>query len=212
MARPRNDQEGPSAKQRMEDAFWEALREKPFSKISVADIARLADVNRNAFYYHFDNMADLARAAIADRIPISLFRSLMPSLKKGEAPPRSLLTDPVNEANYAKLWLLAGPHGTFELASIAKSSLIRVWLDQFGLQEGDLNEGDLVSITFVVGGMLNVLGSSDWQTGGAHPLEDIWASPIIAGALSSVPGIFERAAQRAKRDGLAVVPGASSSS
>ncbi|WP_302398649.1 TetR/AcrR family transcriptional regulator [Eggerthella sinensis] len=196
MARPRKDCEGPSAKRRMEDAFWEALREKPFSKISVADIAQLAQVNRNAFYYHFDNMADLARAAIAGRIPISLFRSVLPSLKQGEAPPLSLLTDPVNEANYAKLWLLAGPHGTYELANIAKSTLIGAWLDEFGLEGDDLNESDLVSLTFVVGGMLNVIGSSDGQEGRAHPLERIWSSPIIAAALSSIPDIFEQAASR----------------
>ncbi|WP_270298817.1 TetR/AcrR family transcriptional regulator [Eggerthella sinensis] len=196
MARPRNDCEGPSAKRRMEDAFWEALGEKPFSKISVADIARLAQVNRNAFYYHFDNMADLARAAITDRIPIALFRSLLPCLKRGDQPLPSVLHDPATEENYAKLWLIAGPHGTFELVDIAKKSLIGVWLDEFGLCEDDLSASDLVGIAFIVGGMFNVIGSSDWRERGAHPLDDIWSSPIIAAALGSVPDIFEQAASR----------------
>lgn len=196
MARPRKDCEGPSAKRRMEDAFWKALREKPFSKISVADIAQLAQVNRNAFYYHFDNMADLARAAIAGRIPISLFRSLLPCLKRGDQPLPSVLHDPATEENYAKLWLLAGPHGTYELANIAKSTLIGAWLDEFGLEGDDLNESDLVSLTFIVGGMFNVIGASDWRERGAHPLDDIWSSPIIAAALSSIPDIFEQAASR----------------
>ena len=55
MARPRNDQEGPGARERMQEAFWELLREKSFAKITVGDVARTAQVNRNAFYYHFDN-------------------------------------------------------------------------------------------------------------------------------------------------------------
>ena len=33
MARPRKDQEGPTAVERMEEAFWEILAEKPYAQI-----------------------------------------------------------------------------------------------------------------------------------------------------------------------------------
>ena len=35
MARPRKDQEGPTAVERMEEAFWEILAEKPYAQITV---------------------------------------------------------------------------------------------------------------------------------------------------------------------------------
>ena len=70
MARPRNDQEGPGARERMQEAFWELLREKSFAKITVGDVARTAQVNRNAFYYHFDNTLDLAQKTIRETLPL----------------------------------------------------------------------------------------------------------------------------------------------
>ena len=55
MPRPRKDQEGPSAVERMEEAFWNALAEKPYAKMTVGDIAQRAQVNKNAFYYHYSS-------------------------------------------------------------------------------------------------------------------------------------------------------------
>ena len=60
MARPRKDQEGPTAVERMEEAFWEILAEKPYAQITVGEIAKRAQVNKNAFDYHFDGVGALA--------------------------------------------------------------------------------------------------------------------------------------------------------
>ena len=62
MARPRKDQEGPTAVERMEEAFWEILAEKPYAQITVSEIAKRAQVNKNAFYYHFDGLGRARRA------------------------------------------------------------------------------------------------------------------------------------------------------
>ncbi|MCD8199877.1 MAG: TetR family transcriptional regulator, partial [Coriobacteriaceae bacterium] len=66
MARPRKEQDGPSALERMEEAFWEELEEKPYAKITVTDIVKKAQVNRNAFYYHHDDLDDLAHKAVSN--------------------------------------------------------------------------------------------------------------------------------------------------
>ena len=42
MARPRKDQVGPTAVERMEEAFWEILAEKPYAQITVGEIAKRA--------------------------------------------------------------------------------------------------------------------------------------------------------------------------
>ena len=47
MARPRKDQEGPTAVERMEEAFWEILAEKPYAQITVSEIAKRAQVNKD---------------------------------------------------------------------------------------------------------------------------------------------------------------------
>lgn len=60
MPRPRRDSEILPAKDRLENAFWELLSEREYNKITVTDIVRTADVNRNSFYYHFSGLPELA--------------------------------------------------------------------------------------------------------------------------------------------------------
>ena len=59
MPRPRRDSEILPAKERLENAFWELLSEREYRKITVTDIVRTADVNRNSFYYHFQDIPSL---------------------------------------------------------------------------------------------------------------------------------------------------------
>lgn len=39
--------------------FKDLLKEKPFNKITVSDIAKKCDINRQTFYYHFQDIKDL---------------------------------------------------------------------------------------------------------------------------------------------------------
>ena len=64
MSRPRHDSELLPAKERVENAFWALLENREYRKITVTDIVREAQVNRNSFYYHFGSLAELADAAI----------------------------------------------------------------------------------------------------------------------------------------------------
>ncbi len=41
------------------DAFMELLKGKPFGKITVTDICRLADINRGTFYLHYYDVDDV---------------------------------------------------------------------------------------------------------------------------------------------------------
>ena len=47
-------------KELLTDTFWELLEEKAYSKITVNDIVSRCDVNRNTFYYHFQDIYELA--------------------------------------------------------------------------------------------------------------------------------------------------------
>ena len=47
------------AKKALLQAFGELIEEKPFNKITIADITARCGLNRMTFYYHFDNIYEL---------------------------------------------------------------------------------------------------------------------------------------------------------
>ncbi len=46
------------------DVFWQLLEEKPYSKITVQSIVERCQVNRNTFYYHFQDIPTLVEYSI----------------------------------------------------------------------------------------------------------------------------------------------------
>lgn len=51
-------------KKDISNAFWQLLEEKPYSKITVKDIVDRCQVNRNTFYYHFQDIPSLTEYTI----------------------------------------------------------------------------------------------------------------------------------------------------
>lgn len=47
-------------------AFWSLLEEKPYSSITVKDIVNRCQVNRNTFYYHFQDIPSLLEQVIKE--------------------------------------------------------------------------------------------------------------------------------------------------
>lgn len=85
MARPPKNAEGPSATERMELAFWDCMKEMPFSEITVRDIVSRAKVNRNSYYYHYDSMWDLAQASVEHADFAAVARVLLEGFVTDEA-------------------------------------------------------------------------------------------------------------------------------
>lgn len=48
------------------DVFWQLLEEKPYSKITVQNIVERCQVNRNTFYYHFQDIPTLVECSIQE--------------------------------------------------------------------------------------------------------------------------------------------------
>jgi len=48
------------------DVFWQLLEEKPYSKITVQSIVEHCQVNRNTFYYHFQDIPTLVECSIQE--------------------------------------------------------------------------------------------------------------------------------------------------
>ena len=51
-------------KKAISDAFWQLLEEKPYNKITVQNIVECCQVNRNTFYYHFQDIPALTEYSI----------------------------------------------------------------------------------------------------------------------------------------------------
>ena len=58
------------------DAFWQLLEEKPFNKITVQNIVERCHLNRNTFYYHFQDIPNLAEYTVKSW-QIKLFKITM---------------------------------------------------------------------------------------------------------------------------------------
>ena len=53
-------------KDAIKDAFWSLLNEKPYSSITVKDIVSRCQVNRNTFYYHFQDIPSLLELVVKE--------------------------------------------------------------------------------------------------------------------------------------------------
>ena len=141
MPRPRRDSEILPAKERLENAFWELLSEREYRKITVTDIVRTADVNRNSFYYHFTGLPELADSAILHAVE----NTPLPS-----APNANF--NPDNE------WRKhAGPHSSPELVESLQDFGRLTLISVLGLDADHLDLKTDLMLDFTVGGMLAVL-------------------------------------------------------
>lgn len=161
MPRPRRDSEILPAKDRLENAFWELLAEREYNKITVTDIVRTADVNRNSFYYHFSGLPELADSAILHAVE----NTPMPGVPGRDFDPdtewrkhvTALLRDPEQRQRLDRLALLAGPHSSSELVSSLKEFGRLTMISVLGLDADNLDLKTDLMLDFTVGGMLAVL-------------------------------------------------------
>lgn len=161
MPRPRKDQEGPTAIERMEAAFWDALVEKPYSKITVGEIAQRAHVNKNAFYYHYSGLEELAIQAIDNTLPLEIARLLLLGGQLDSGLLESLTNNPDILKRSNRVRLIAGKHGSRELSSLLKSRILCAWFDIFGIDESCLDRETMMSVKFALGGLLELLGDEE---------------------------------------------------
>jgi len=82
------------------EAFEQLLDEKPFNKITVRDIVERCQVNRNTFYYHFQDIPSLLHHVMEQRAdqlidiryqPISAINYIEPILQYGLKHKRAIL-------------------------------------------------------------------------------------------------------------------------
>ena len=162
MPRPRHDSEILPAKDRLENAFWELLADREYQKITVTDIVHEANVNRNSFYYHFADLAELADSAIMHAVENTVI-----------APPQKfdnidhetewrrrcteILNNPEHRQRLDHLCFLAGAHSSPELIESLKDFGRLTLISDLQLDPNHLDLKTDLMLDFTVGGMLAVL-------------------------------------------------------
>ena len=155
MPRPRRDSEILPAKERLENAFWELLSEREYRKITVTDIVRTADVNRNSFYYHFTGLPELADSAILHAVE----NTPLPSAPNANFNPdnewrkhvTALLREPEQRQRLDRLALLAGPHSSPELVESLQDFGRLTLISVLGLDADHLDLKTDLMLDFTVG-------------------------------------------------------------
>lgn len=172
MPRPRHDSELLPAKERMRNAFWALLEDREYRKITVTDIVREAQVNRNSFYYHYGSLSELADDAILQEVENTSIAQLVDETTDDHGIP-SMDDDAVREHWHKRISaainssehrtrlnhmaLLAGPHSPPELMDSLRDFTRMTLFTALKLDESDMTLRSDLYIDFAVGGILAIL-------------------------------------------------------
>ena len=172
MSRPRHDSELTPAKERMENAFWALLEDREYRKITVTDIVREAQVNRNSFYYHYGSLNELTDTAILQEVENTSIAQLVDETTDDHGIPSmddnavrehwhkrisAALNSPEHRTRLNHLALLAGPHSSPELMDSLRDFTRMTLFTALKLDESDMTLRSDLYIDFAVGGILTIL-------------------------------------------------------
>ncbi|MDF7665925.1 TetR/AcrR family transcriptional regulator [Bifidobacterium sp. ESL0745] len=178
MARPRKNQAGPNAVERMENVFWELIEKKPYNRITVENILVHSGVARTSFYYHYSNLLELAESALTHEVKRAEIFNLMDAILDGNVSESHLIEQsPVLKQRFRRMSLVAGPHGTYELVGLLKNLFMEVAKEELGMRKDSWPDMESeTALEFMIGGILTLFGQwpelfERWpESFGDHPL------------------------------------------
>jgi len=163
MARPKKGNSSDFATVKIENAFWHLLEEEAFSDISVLRISQESGVNRNSFYYHYEDINDLAYKAFKNNAGTEVSKALFGVLfmpLQGEKTNLAKAIDPMLVSHAQKIMLCARSDSAF-LNQLVRDMLKEIWLDELFIREDLLTAEERLQIRFIFAGLVSVLGSPD---------------------------------------------------
>lgn len=156
MARPRKDAEGPGARERIMNAFWDLLAQMPRSAITVGTVVEAARCNRGTFYYYFSDLDELAETAAREEFfaDDSLVRAIFGTLVEGDAGPLQRRV-PRRRLQRMSVAVRAGERHLVERT--VHDEVVKRW-ESCLCEEGEhLDSSARFAIQFMVGGMLGFI-------------------------------------------------------
>lgn len=158
MARPRRDLDGKNAFERIEDAFWHLLAEKPFNKITISALSKTAQVNHNLIYYYFDNVEDMAKQLFERTVSGDIPQHILSMLLNENASHENIIHSPELMMRIRRARLFMRSDSSY-LNSIVKEKLQSEWLTAVGVERSQLTDSERADIEFIFSGIVSVVGS-----------------------------------------------------
>ena len=158
MARPKYGDNDILATEKLFNSFWGLLEEHTYSDISVVKLCKIAGINKNTFYYHFDNLDDMAVSLIESSMDEQFAICVL----------QAALTDNVQDFDgsdmvskgqeqFKHLCLLVGNHSHPLLINTLKESVLKVWLKLLKKTEEEMSMDLYIAATFAINGLFSLL-------------------------------------------------------
>lgn len=159
MARPKRDPNIKPARIRIIEAFWNLLANNPYHDITIQSLSIEAGVNHNTFYYHFQDIDDLAKAAFLENLDSEASHRLLDNLFSVSPDPEALLQSKELLLRGSRARLFTRGDSTY-LVNIFKSAVSSAWLEAIGLTYDDLTPEDKMDLEFIFSGLTTIIGQT----------------------------------------------------
>ena len=189
MARPKKEDSG-QATIRIENAFWSMLAEMPYNRITVHGLSRRAGVNHNTFYYHFENIEDLAQKALEHNMIPEVPSLILNGLQYGSFDELVFLMSQGKEVNFQRACLAIQGNSPF-LQSLVKDKFRSLWLTQLGIHEEDLTLEEQVELSFILNGLVATIGTY-FNKVSIRTMARVFERPLYQAAVASLVSLKER--------------------
>jgi len=162
MGRPRKENPQELAPAKIEEAFFHLLEEEGYTNITVTRLSQEAGTNRNSFYYHYQDIEDLARRAFlhnAEAADTGTFLTTLLSFRNAGRDIAGTASPHVVE-RAKRIMLYAGSDSAF-LTRMVYDLLKKIWLSELSIREERLSPAEKLQIHFIFSGLVAALGSKE---------------------------------------------------
>jgi AcrR family transcriptional regulator len=158
MSRPKYRQGDKTARDRLNEAFWKCIEEMPYNKMTVLAVCERAGLNKNSFYYHYEDMDDMARSIVNETLerdfPAIMLSQINEGLRDGL---ENLMAKESTGKKFDHICLLAGKNSSPELQAMLKTMISSVWCDYLSIDPDSLSQENRIIFEFCLGGIFSLL-------------------------------------------------------
>lgn len=184
MARPRYEEDDARAVDLVAEAFWGELRDKPYEKISAREVIRRAGINKNTFYYHFENLGQLAQSCVDDAIPVEFPRALLAASSVELVSLTGMASNPAIAGKLEHIGILLSGNGS-ALQGMLLERVVDMLYDMLPCSLADGPEQKRLLLGFAAGGIVNTLRGRKPEEY-ASTLTEVRRSPSVSALMNEL--------------------------
>lgn len=159
MARPKHQDGEQTAYERIADAYWAELSEKPYEKITISSLAKRAGVNHNLLYYYFENIDEMAIRLFEENTSGQFSAQyFINAILQGENILPAIDQSALIKMQRVRLYVRGD---SAYLSGIFQNAVLKTWLEGTGKAWEDLSFEDRFDLRFVIGGLISILSASE---------------------------------------------------